>query len=283
MSSAGKSNTGADERGMPFDPDPALVSGCQELAGWEVAWAQLQGTQHQQNEDSVGFRLLNVDGEVSHSGTWIAVGVADGVGGGACGDVASRVLIDYCLAIPPVSLNDIDSVRTYMATADSHLQAALRQVTTRPGASMLAAAWLHTQTGRAYTMRVGDARLYRIVPDPVTVEQLTVDQNYAQLGEPAPPDHSPLEPARMVGTGVMGSPEVMLAHVTKGDTLLLCTDGFYWGLSEADIAGKYQRPSLRAACSQLVLKSRNGGSSDDISVLAIRRVERYDVGGSHGN
>ncbi len=246
--------------------------------GWALAWAQLIGTRHQSlSEDNVAYRLVSLTPALGHA---VCVAVADGVGGGARGEVASAALTTHCIDAPPPLWENSRDLAAWMRKAEGEVQLKLREVSFSPGASTLAAAWLHAD-GRGYVMRIGDARACRYTFHGVGAgrgvsrfELLTVDQTYAEVKEVPPDGGSPDDPARMVGTGFMGEPEIQPLKLDTHQVLLLCSDGLHRGLDATqitqivDAAGE---KNFGEAARQLVEAARIAGSEDDISVLLAAR------------
>jgi len=257
---------------MPQYPLPSpCTSGGQHLKGWQLAWAQIDGTRHLINEDRLAHRAVQFPRE---AGQALFVALADGVGGGARGDVAAAALVEHSTALHASDYLRPAAIATHMYTADEHVQAALREVTFAPGATTLAAAWLGSD-GRGHIMRVGDSRLYRLAPE--RIEPLTQDQTYAYTGEPVPDGYAPDDLANMVGTGHMGEPEIQPIHLACGSYLLLCSDGLHRGLDDPGLHATLYASlaandgQLEATARDLCLAARAAGSEDDISLILVHR------------
>lgn len=245
-------------------------SGQAQFEGWQVAWAQLIGLHHPRlTEDSVATRAVAVPG---NSVAALCVAVADGVGGGARGEVASQALASYSINVPDACLSEQDGLssrlKQWMRGADAEVQAKLREVTFSPGAATLAAAWL-LPDGTGHLLRIGDARLYRF--DGQAMHALTADQTYVEVGEEPPPGAEPGDPARMVGTGFMGEPEVRPLQLGTHELLLLCSDGLHRGLDASRMADGLQASgSLLERALGLAQAAQQAGSDDDITVMLIQ-------------
>jgi serine/threonine protein phosphatase PrpC len=253
----------------PF-PSPC-ASGSQFLKGWQIAWAQIDGSRHLINEDRLAHRAVQFPGEASQA---LFAALADGVGGGARGDVAAQALVEYSVALHPSDYLRAAAIATHLAGADEHVQAALREVTFAPGATTLAAAWLGSD-GRGHILRVGDSRLYRLTPE--CLEPLTQDQTYAHTGEPVPDGYAPDDLANMIGTGHMGEPEIQPIHLAPGSHLLLCSDGLHRGLDDPALHNGFyaalstHKGQLEPVARALCQAARAAGSEDDISLILIGR------------
>ncbi len=250
--------------------------GSADLPGWQVGWAQVIGTSHARYSEDHVAHVSNAQA--------LCLAVADGVGGGSHAEVASAVLAQHCTSTPLALYPDPQALATWMALAEGQVQLKLREHSPAPGASTLAAAWLlppapsapgqPANPAQGYLLRVGDARLYRF--DGQTAHAITADQTYAFTGED-PGNATPDDPARMVGTGHMGTPEIVPLHLPAGHTLLLCSDGLHKGLAPQDIAAiLLAQPNLELAAHHLAEAARQHGSQDDITVLLARVHERLN-------
>ncbi len=260
------------------EPDMRLADcGGASVAGWQLGWSQVIGSRHARlSEDSLahGSRLLA--GRLPGEPRALCLAVADGVGGGARGEVASAALASHCVALPGELLGHADGIARWMLLAEGQVQLKLREVSFAPGAATLAAAWLLPLApdagaggAQGHLLRVGDARLYHF--DGEHLAPLTVDQTYASVGESPPEGATPDDPARMVGTGFTGVPEVLPVRLAPGATLLLCSDGLHRGLSREHMAELLRQGGDLDACAlHLARAARRGGSDDDITVLLAR-------------
>ncbi|MBC7617914.1 MAG: protein phosphatase 2C domain-containing protein [Candidatus Saccharibacteria bacterium] len=254
------------------------------LPGWRLGWAQVIGRHHPRfSEDSLAHHSALQPGGVVGSPLGLFLAVADGVGGGARGEVASAALTAHSVALPHALLGKPEGIAQWMQLAEGQVQLKLREVSHSPGAATLAAAWLQPagpslqrsngqwqkpcgEGAQGHIMRVGDARLYRF--DGQSLEALTTDQTYQAVGDPPAEGASPDDPARMVGTGHTGTPELQPLHLPWGHTLLLCSDGLHRGLSTGRMAELMREGGELSACAlRLALAARLGGSDDDITVL----------------
>ncbi len=242
-----------------------VKSGMKRRGGWTVAWAQITGVHHSVCEDRLAHRVLKRE-----NAGGLCLAVADGVGGGARGDVAAEALARHCVDVPAALIGKSDTLAQWMRMAEGQVQLRLREVTFSPGAATLVAAWLDAD-GKGHLMHVGDCRAYRYGNG--LLEVLTEDQTYTHIGE-KPPEGVPTEaPARMVGTGCMGEPNLRPLSLSSGETLLLCSDGLHRDLETSKIAETLlsTSKSLQTVCIALVNAARQAGSEDDITVQLARR------------
>lgn len=277
------SEAGTPLRDLPHPP-PALAQRLSQ--GWRAQWRRLRrpaiesgyaslcGSHHGRNQDAV----------LAHAPLFA---VADGVGGGSAGELASSQLLAWCRDIAPTIWRDAAALAQRLQAADAVLAERLRDLHTQgPSATTFAGAWLDAK-GRGHIAHVGDARILLGQPGPPVppgwqVRAITQDQTYAHLGEAPPPGGSPDDPARMVGVGVIGLPPVATIHLAEGQWLMLCSDGAHRFLPPTLIAALWAQAERRAAplgavAQQLAQAAQAAGSRDDISVLLVRRNPRWGL------
>jgi PPM family protein phosphatase len=216
--------------------------------------------------------------------------VADGLGGHAAGEVASRTaiatLIDLVLATPDIitRLDDhfsqevlrrfeqrfrrIAEVLAEQARGEPHLAGMGTTMTAActAGADLLIA---HIGDSRAYLMREG--RLLRLTRDH-TVAQLLADSG--RIGA----DEIQTHPLRHMLTGVLGTRggptavDLSAHRLLDGDQILLCTDGLTEMVPEDSIAAVLQQPAESAAetCSRLVQAALDRGGKDNVTAVVGR-------------
>ena len=232
----------------------------------EAAVATSCGSQHAVNEDA--------HSALGGSGRLFVV--ADGVGGGAMAQTASRLLVaelHEALERRPV---DGERVAAAMLAADRTIAAAIARVTDRPGAATVAlCAPLDVFAAKWLVGWVGDCRAYRwSASDDARIELLTRDDTFAHLGEAPPPGGAPGDPARMVGNGATTGANAVTTAIERGDILALCSDGVHKHVDDADWCRVLvsQLPLARRA-DALVALARAHGSVDDATVLLVQRSE----------
>ncbi len=230
----------------------------------EVAAASICGTAHPDNEDA-------------HSPLDAAVPlfvVADGVGGGAMAQTASRELVAHLHASLAAGPPQAEGVRRAMLAADRAIASLIAKVTPAPGAATVAlCAPLNLRASKWLIAWVGDCRVYRFPAEGARpIELLSRDDSFRQLGEPPPPGAALDDPARMVGNGATHGANVELHSLAPGELLLLCSDGAHKHLDEAAWCQVLTRSRpLSERCADLVTLARERGSSDDATVLAVQR------------
>ena len=231
----------------------------------EVAVASSRGSHHADNEDAHS----DLDGS---GGLFV---VADGVGGGAMAQLASRLLVDSLHASLEGHRLEAAAVRAAMLDADRTIQRAIARQTDLPGAAtVVLCAPLDAFAAHWLIGWVGDCRAYRLARiDGGRVDLLSCDDTFRALGELPPPGGSADDPARMVGNGAIAGANVALHDLAAGDLLALCSDGVHKHLGVDDWAGALQADApLPERCTRLIAAARAHGSTDDATVLLLRRA-----------
>jgi PPM family protein phosphatase len=237
--------------------------------GLTAAYASEVGIEHACNEDCCSH--------VPSAERPRFCGVADGVGGGAHGEIASSVLLKHCAQAPKETYCDPPRLIDWLTRADAQVREAIARRTDQAGAATLAAAWFPSQS-TAYLLNVGDCRVYQLKPrkQGYVIQQLTVDQTYASFAQQPPANGRADDPARMVGAGAVGIPPVVKAQIRARELLLLCSDGVHKFVSDDQIAdvvsdGLSDGSSLESICDALVQAAKRNGSHDDASALLVLR------------
>jgi len=198
--------------------------------------------------------------------------VADGMGGRAAGEVASRIVADVMESA--VAGRDRDLVTALEETNVAVLEAA-RDGRGVPGMGSTCVACRLTQA-ELQVAWVGDSRGYRLRNG--SLERLTHDHSYVQTLVDAgliTSADAECHPERNVLSICIGSPGLKRSDigygvepVRAGDRILLCSDGLTGELSDDTIAGLLQVNGDDAdAVVELIKAAREAGGRDNISVV----------------
>ncbi|MGN6648956.1 PP2C family protein-serine/threonine phosphatase [Trinickia sp.] len=219
-------------------------------------------------------RALNEDAclDAPERGLWA---VADGMGGHAAGDVASRMIVDALAALPVQT-----SLARFVAAARDALDSVNRQLREEAAqrhvsmigstvavclASEMRCALLWAGDSRIYLYR--DAHLTRLTRDHSQVEEL---KSRGYLTEEEARHH----PAQHLITRAVGAaPRLELDETyfdaRDRDILLLCSDGLTNEVPDAEIANTLACGSCEAAVLTLVDRARQNGGRDNISAIVV--------------
>ena len=224
------------------------------------------GSQHEANEDA----------HSAADGTAQLFVVADGVGGGAMAQWASRqlvLLLHQALDARPV---DAAVVCHAMLDADRSLARHIAQLADAPGAATVALCAPVNPLGSKWLIAwVGDCRVYRLNRRAGRgIELLTRDDTFRHLNELPPRGGSLDDPARMVGNGATSGANVAWHDLRRGELLALCSDGVHKYLGPDDWSKLMkQAVPLERRCEDLIARARANGSNDDATVLLLQRTD----------
>lgn len=245
------------------------------------------GKVRDQNEDSHGH-VAPANPAQARSHGWLFV-LADGVGGHARGEVASRIAVDCLLeGFRESRAHEPHTTLLPRLAEKANLQVYEAGRTAAPGGARMATTLVACglRHDRAVIAHVGDSRCYLIRRGRAT--QLTRDHTVAnehlRLGlisagesSQSPNRHLLL---RSLGNDLFVKVEVDQTQVVPGDVLLQCCDGLHGALEAADMARIVtQNRDLQEAARQLVELANERDGSDNISaqVIRIKGVERVGM------
>ena len=207
--------------------------------------------------------------------------VADGMGGHLGGEVASRVAIESLVhqfshrAVRNMSSNP-EEIRHALTSAFRRsnqvvMDQAAEDDNLRGMGCTLIACLIARDT--AYVCHVGDVRCYLANSSKFT--QITTDHTYmAELANDEfatqRPDLSRSVLSRAIGYPFAEDPEFHAFELHKGDRILLCSDGLWSMVVDAQLKKiLLQSATAEDACSNLVHQANEAGGKDNITVVTI--------------
>lgn len=211
--------------------------------------------------------------------------VADGMGGQAAGECASRLVIETitsrivgamqpCLAEPASHRSTLSRLTRLVEECQQVLREHVRRHPFERGlGTTLTLAYVAWPT--AHIVHAGDSRAYLLRDH--QVRQLTTDHTVAQQLIDSSEAHRDLSHSRwnhvlwnvIGGDGNSLRPEGIVLDLTDGDQLVLCTDGLTRGLTDDDLARILNEPSaLDERVEQLVSAAGAADGRDNITVVA---------------
>ena len=207
------------------------------------------------------------------------IAVADGMGGHAGGEVASRIAIRTLQSMAPMITDEtIDSDSTQdllinsLHTIDTEIGDFAREaIELRGMGTTLTALVIHADA--IALLHVGDSRCYRLRGN--TIEQLSNDHTVIQelLSQGAITPAEALDhPQRSVLTqALMGEgnivPVLQVFDAKEGDRYLLCSDGLSSVLTEKEIKLLLKKRDRKAAIKELIDATYIQGAPDNITVV----------------
>jgi protein phosphatase len=206
--------------------------------------------------------------------------VADGMGGHAAGEVASRLAVEAVQEVlrgaPGAGSAPADRIAEAIHTANQAILARTQQRQDLQGMGTTLVLVLLEESS-AWVSHVGDSRAYRIRRD--AIDLLTHDHSWVgeqvRLGRLSE-EEARRHPWRNVVTRALGSqgevqPDVGHEPLQAGDRLLLCSDGLNTMVGEEQIldAVRAAGRDLEGACRRLVELANQGGGEDNVTVLLV--------------
>ena len=253
-------------RAVAVVPSVGQQSVCATVFGRiEAAVASSCGSHHDTNEDAH---------TTLRDSTRMFV-VADGVGGGAMAQMASRQLVSHLHQALEAHRLNAQRVRAAMLDADRAIAQRIAQVTDSPGAATVAlCAPVNAFASKWLIAWVGDCRVLRLaMRGEAGIELLTRDDTFRHLNETPAAGGSLDDPARMVGNGATSGANVALHELACGDMLMLCSDGMHKCVQDGDWCRVLkQRVPLAQRCEELIELARVNGTTDDATVLLLQRT-----------
>ena len=219
--------------------------------------------------------------------------VADGMGGHSAGEIASNIAVSVLaetvrkinhgqLTLPNTFLPKLNATeRKLLLAANLANEAIFSTAQTssvyRMMGTTLTGVLLENDTATA--VHVGDSRLFLLRNNKFI--QITTDHSLAMehvrrgLLSKAEADHSKIQNVLTRAMGIKRNVEFDLLKfpVRVGDTLLLCSDGLYKGLSEEQISQILREGkdlSLVKLCKKLVSVSNEYDGQDNISCVLVK-------------
>jgi PPM family protein phosphatase len=207
------------------------------------------------------------------------VAVADGLGGHAAGELASRLAVENLAGFAARSAATPDDLLAAIRAANQAIFAAGESDPDRAGlGTTLCGVALVTLDGveQCAAFNVGDSRVYGFGESQLT--QISVDHSEVQELQDAgllDPDEASRYPRRNIVTRWLGSdvdpvPDVWVFAPVVGARFLVCTDGLTNELDDRTIAtllAEHQSPT--AAVDDLVARALEAGGRDNVSVAVV--------------
>lgn len=217
--------------------------------------------------------------------------VADGMGGHAAGDVASRIAVEF---LAKLDREDVQSADVDAAVISAN-SAILDHAGRHPEAAGMGTTVCGLVRGRYnwLVFNVGDSRCYELARG--TLRQVTVDHSEVQelvdLGHISR-EEARVHPYRNVVTRALGQvPPPVVDYLTlpvgRGARYVLASDGLSSELTDTAIARLCADPSpADELARRLVEAAEDAGGHDNITVVVVDdlevAVEQDDVGGARG-
>ena len=277
-------------RGLAFNTVTSFPgSAGPQGVGLELEFVQLSdpGRVRGHNEDFLGWAAPESSAR-AHTHGWLFA-VADGVGGHAKGEVASRVAVETVVS----GFREAVAGEPHPSLLQRLVQKANLQVyetgrTASPGGTAMATTIVACalRYDRAAIAHVGDSRCYLIRQGRATLltRDHTVVNDQVRLGILSAKEAAESERrhvlSRSLGNDLFVGVETSDHQIFAGDVLLLCSDGLYGSIDTPEIATLVSRTSdLTFAAQNLVsvANERDGGDNISVQLIRVRGVERIGM------
>jgi serine/threonine protein phosphatase PrpC len=217
--------------------------------------------------------------------------VADGVGGAAAGEVASRMVIErvqraveegessWPRDAPASGSGPESGPRRFLAgihqanrSIHRHALADLRKKgmgTTFAGLLLLERCAVIAHVGDSRVYRLRDGALDRITRDHTLANHL-LDRGHLT------PDEAASYPRRHIITRAVGTREAVevdtrIVDIQPGDAFLLCTDGLHGEVGDAEIAATLREGADPATIvGRLIAQANDAGGTDNVTAVLVR-------------
>ena len=225
----------------------------------------------QQNEDRMGYSYTRSSGILL---------LADGMGGHPEGEVAAQLALQAISAMYQKQANPkIEDAAVFLNAAIMAAHRAIikyaieKGMLDTPRTTVVAAL---VQDGSAYWAHCGDSRLYLVRGGKLVVR--TRDHSYM---EQPPQGHAASRAAERLNRNILytclGSPTKPVFDLAgptplmQGDKILLCSDGLWGSLDDADIVRQLSGRAVGIAVPDLVESAlqKAGASSDNVTAIAM--------------
>lgn len=245
-----------------------------ERGVWQISARTHVGLKRSANQDRF---LLDREGES------ILCAVADGMGGPAGGETASRIALErFAAVVRAEELPDAAAaghvLERGVATAHDEIRAVADSDPDLRGMGTTLVGLAVDRGELGAFVNVGDSRLYRMRRGELSrlSQDHSVVADLVRQGE-ITPEEAAIHPRRNVLTMALGvdhrlSPQSERFTVEPGDTYLLSSDGLHGMISDRDIARILTADwTVEARCDSLVEAALDAGGSDNVTVVLLQR------------
>jgi serine/threonine protein phosphatase PrpC len=207
--------------------------------------------------------------------------VADGMGGHAAGEVASRAAIDELVLAEqdPRDSDPLETLTTAIEAANKRIRQLIVDDSSREGMGTTVTALLwtgsalglgHIGDSRAYLLR--DGAIQQLTHDHTFVQSL-VDEGRITLEEAGVHPARSLILKALQGQGDV-DPDLQVLEARAGDRLLVCSDGLTGVVSDQTLEETLAAvPGLDDAADELVRLALAGGAPDNVTLVLADIVE----------
>lgn len=214
--------------------------------------------------------------------------LADGVGGGNSGEIASRTAVseiaNYVVNHPITHMIEKYEIVDYLKAA---IEVANRKIYGMANAHEENAGMatttvvVHVRNGQAYVANIGDSRAYLYREGALT--QITEDHTYVNTlvkagvlsREEAEVDDRKNVIVKALGADSTADPDFFRVEIKENDVLILCSDGLYDELTDEEIISVIEEnlDNMSYLAKELVSKANQHGGRDNTTVICLKVTE----------
>lgn len=236
------------------------------------------GRVRENNEDKFEFYLPEDDATIASRG--LVFLVCDGMGGHAAGQIASeltaKTFIDVYMHHP--AADPTVAMAAGVSAANRFVCDVGRAVPARRGMGTTLSGLILLQD-KAYTVQVGDSRIYRMRQGELLM--MTHDHTWCEEQIRAgvlTPEEAETHPYKHVLTRAVGTegdviPDIELHDLKPGDLYMLCSDGVMNHVNDERIGQLMSDGALSEIAWKIVGEALVGGGSDNTTVMIVRLDE----------
>ena len=232
------------------------------------------GRVRDQNEDSI----LVLGGEQSPPGINALLVIADGMGGHAAGEIASKLTVDHIekqftsgsfASITPDEFEE--ALRSLLQNVNQVVHRA-GQDTDKLGMGTTCTLvtikdnylyYVHVGDSRAYLLR--DRKLEQITDDHSWVEEMAKAGSLSKEEARTHPNRNVI--TRAIGLDASVVMDTGACPLQNGDLIMLCSDGLNSMISDEEIHNVFEGSSHKTVCNDLIAAANEAGGHDNTSVI----------------
>lgn len=213
--------------------------------------------------------------------------VADGVGGGNAGEIASRTAVseiaNYILEHPIANTTNKYAVVNYLQSClDEANSKIFRMANTYEENTGMATTVVivYVAFGKVFITNVGDSRAYLYRKGQLV--QLTEDHTYVNTLVKAgvlSKEQAEFDDRKNVITKALGAeptvePDFFQLEIMKDDIFIICTDGLYDEVEDQEIIKVLSnKQPMTDVCGELIDRANKNGGRDNITVISLKVTE----------
>ncbi|MBR6472295.1 MAG: Stp1/IreP family PP2C-type Ser/Thr phosphatase [Firmicutes bacterium] len=213
--------------------------------------------------------------------------LADGVGGGNSGEIASRTAVseiaNYVVRHPIKHVYDTMEIVAYLKDAIDKANKKIYEMAKNHSENFGMATTtivVHIRKGKAYIANIGDSRVYLFRDYELT--QLTEDHTYVNSlvragilsREEAEHDERKNVIIKALGAEYDVEPDFYQVDLKENDILICCSDGLYDEVSPEEIIDVInEKENMSDLARELISRANENGGRDNITIISLKVTE----------